>query len=321
MQFYILLTEKCNLNCPMCIRGKQDGQVIDLERLKSLSFTTNISQDVVILTGGEPTLHPDFKEIIAFFASKCRLVVITTNGTTGFDFGRVANFHNLHIQVSIDGDEDSHDSIRGQGNFRKTFSCIEHLNSINMSYSIASVASRKNMRSFDNLVPLFSTLNNMAYWKISYEMPFENENYTDMLSASEWNALVDHLISITPFKIKIQKIFPIELYEEHFEELMKYTGHRCHNCGGGTDKVYIYPDFTVYPCTCLKDFPTGNLLSESMQDILNSDKMKLFSEYRVLETSKCYKCKYKTLCNGGCIGMSYHYFGELGRGDMRCPLI
>lgn len=321
MQFYILLTEKCNLNCPMCIRGKQDGQEMDFERIKVLPFTDTISQDVVILTGGEPTFHPHFEEIVRFFASKCRLVVITTNGTTGYDFEKLSGIHNIHIQVSVDGDEKSHDAIRGQGNFRRSFTCVENLDSLSMKYSIATVASRKNMTSLDNLISSISKLNNMAYWKVSYEMPFETKDYNDMLSADEWNSLVNHLISITPFKLKIQKIFPIELYDAHFEELLETVGSRCHNCGGGTDKVYIYPDFNVYPCTCLTDFPVGNLLTESIQDILDSKMMKLFSDYQIIETSKCNNCKYKKLCNGGCIGMSYHYFGRLGMGDVRCPLI
>ena len=45
----------------------------------------------------------------------------------------------------------------------------------------------------------------------------------------------------------------------------------------------------------------------------------VFSEYALKEESECQKCEYKTFCNGGCVGMSYHYFGELGMGDKRCP--
>ena len=42
---------------------------------------------------------------------------------------------------------------------------------------------------------------------------------------------------------------------------------------------------------------------------------------KVLDDSDCSKCKYLKVCNGGCIGMSYHYFKKIGMGDYRCPLI
>ena len=63
----------------------------------------------------------------------------------------------------------------------------------------------------------------------------------------------------------------------------------------------------------------GDLSKEPLDRILDSDKNKVFSEYQLAEDSECQSCEYKKFCNGGCIGMSYHYFGKLGMGDIRCP--
>ena len=321
MQLYILLTEKCNLHCTMCIRGKQQGRTIDFNQLKLLSFVNRIQDDVIILTGGEPTLHPQFCDIVHYFSNKCKLVVVTTNGTTNYDYKKLEDIKNLHIQISIDGDIHEHDQIRGVGSYDKSFQCLKLLNSLMMKFSVATVANRYNISSLDQLVNRLSMLKCMAYWKVSYEMPFENKSYQQMLSAEEWNNLVDHLIQITPFRLKVKKIFPIELYEKNMSFLLKSTNNRCQNCGSGIDKIYIYPDFTVFPCTCLTDFPVGNLLTQPLDAILCGNEIKKFSNYQVDETSPCQICRYKPLCNGGCIGMSYHFFGKLGKGDIRCPLM
>lgn len=305
----------------MCIRGKQDGSILDFNTLKTLGFVNEISNDTIILTGGEPTLYSNLLEITEFFSTRAKNVVITTNGTIDINLSAYSHINNLQFQVSIDGDSFVHDNIRGAGTFQKSFTFIKALDKLDFKYSISTVAGRGNIDSFPNLIKDLSTLEKMLYWKVSYEMPFETKNYGSMLSASEWNSFVNQLISIVPFRLKIQKLFPLELYDKNYEKLCMTMEHRFFNCGGVRDKVYIYPDFTVYPCTCLTDFPLGNLKGQALSEILSSEKSKTFSNYKVDDLSICQKCKYKTFCNGGCIGMSYHYWGQLGKGDIRCPLV
>ena len=64
MQIYILLTDKCNLKCSMCIRGRQEGSNLDFDTLKESSWTEELRQHDIVLTGGEPTLNHRFIEII-----------------------------------------------------------------------------------------------------------------------------------------------------------------------------------------------------------------------------------------------------------------
>lgn len=83
--FYeIYLTNRCNLNCPWCctkesrtkdprdMRTKLVYQIIDK------AYRRNIG--VSFTGGGEPTLHPNFKEIITY-ARKCIGVGLVSNGT------------------------------------------------------------------------------------------------------------------------------------------------------------------------------------------------------------------------------------------------
>lgn len=320
MQIYLLLTENCNLNCSMCIRGKQNGLNLDFNVIKSFDWLKEMSMHDIVLTGGEPTLHPDFEQIVKFFCNYAKTVTVTSNGTTDYYLKSFFLKDNLSFQISLDGAKSVHDGIRGKGSFSKTFSTLRKLNDIGANYSVASVVSNKNIDMMLELEDTLQTLKNMKYWRLSYEMPFGSKNFNDMVSASRWNKFVDYMIDNVKLKMKIKKIFPFDLYDrkknERSEMVSKYD--RCFNCGSGKDKIYIFPDYNVYSCTCLTDFCLGNLKTESLMDIINGNKIKEFSQYKINTSSLCNTCEYKELCNGGCIGMSYHYYGQLGMGDIRC---
>ncbi|MEE1282956.1 MAG: radical SAM protein [Acutalibacteraceae bacterium] len=322
MQIYLLLTDNCNLNCKMCIRGRQSGTNIDVTDLKKMSGINDLTNHDIVVTGGEPTLHKDFKEIVALLLEKTRTVTITTNGTINEYLTDDFLHDNLFFQVSIDGDIERHNSIRGQGNYEKSLITIKKLDEMGAKYSVASVVSYKNKESMFILEKELRKLKNIRYWRISYEMPFGDAESDDFMSAEEWNVFVDKIIGEARLKLKIQKIFPFEVYERRWDELdLIYSKkQRCNNCGSGSEKIYIYPDWTVYSCTCLTDFSLGNLKEKTIEEILLSNEIKRFSEYEV-QNPICLQCRYLKYCNGGCIGMSYHYYGKLGMGDKRCPII
>ena len=320
MQIYLLLTEKCNLKCRMCIRGKQKGENISFSQLKNATWVNEIQTHDIVVSGGEPTLHPDFTEIVNFLCNHARSVTITSNGTQQNHLTTNVSRENLYFQISVDGDKVAHDDIRGEGTFSKCMSTVFELDRLGARYSIASVASRKNISSFKKLALELETLRNIRYWRISYEMPFGNAGFSNMMSADEWNAFVDEILETANLRVHIQKIFPFEIYDRRKEELDRIieNGEGCNNCGSGKSKIYIYPDFNVYPCTCLTDFPLGNLKTQSLEEILHNSNTRKFSEYEI-KNKICLECKYLKYCNGGCIGMSYHFFKSLGMGDVRCP--
>lgn len=320
MQIYLLLTEKCNLCCSMCIRGKQSGCEIDFERLEQTDLWREFGKHDIVLTGGEPSLHKEFISIVNSISASARSLTVTTNGTLSSYLKDINDISKVFFQISLDGTDSVHDKIRGKGAFSKTFSTIKKLDEMGASYCVASVVSKKNIDCMPEMAELLCGLNNMEYWRISYEMPFGSaEQYNvAMMTADEWNCFVDKMLNIVRFRLKIQKIFPFELFDKRMND---NCDNRIFNCGSCNGKIYIYPDLTVYPCTCLTDFPLGNLNEQGICEILSGEKARVFSRYSLVEDTPCNKCKYKHLCNGGCIGMSYHFFGGLGYGDARCPLL
>ena len=77
----------------------------------------------------------------------------------------------------------------------------------------------------------------------------------------------------------------------------------------------------VYGCTCLEDYPLGNLKCNTLREIIESELYLKLSECKLLEDSPCNSCRYVVLCNGGCPGMSKKFFGDIGMGDIRCDKV
>ena len=321
MQIYILLTENCNLNCAMCIRGRQQGIQMDIAKLQEVTEKNDLSCHDIVLTGGEPTLHEQFVDIVSLMCEKAKTVTVTSNGTNDLHIHDLQQFQNLYYQISLDGDAKAHNRIRGKNAYERTWNNLLQLDHAKARYFVASVVSNKNKTEIFNLIQKLGQLSQMRYWRISYEMPFGNAGFENMMSADEWNTFVAELLHRANFKVKIQKIFPFDLYDQRREELDQFPADRFRsiNCGSGKNKIYVYPDFKVYPCTCLTDFCVGELDNQTLFEILADDPIKQFTEYKLLEDAACIDCEYRKYCNGGCIGMSYHFFGKLGMGDKRCP--
>ena len=219
-------------------------------------------------------------------------VIVTTNGTTDYYVKNDFIKDNLFFQLSIDGDRNKHNEIRGKGTFEKTFKTAKKLNDICAKFSIASTVSRKNFENMPLLAKELEKLENLRYWRLSYEMPFGSANFKDMLSSNEWNNFVDKILDIAKLRVRIKKIFPFELYDKKKEDIDKLilNNRHCFNCGSGKDKVYIYPDFNVYPCTCLTDFCIGNLKEKTLDQILSCEAITLFTEYKTCNNSICNNC-------------------------------
>lgn len=83
----IILTYKCNLKCSYCFANEfvnKSNEEITIDNFKlALEFIKKDGSKKLGLIGGEPTLHPDFKEILNILKKDKSIenVVIYTNGT------------------------------------------------------------------------------------------------------------------------------------------------------------------------------------------------------------------------------------------------
>lgn len=88
----LLITEYCNAHCSYCLNAnyRKDSAIMDKRKLfYLLEFLSEHGCNIVRLMGGEPTLHPDFREITQRCQDLFAKVVILSNALSGV----VKDFH------------------------------------------------------------------------------------------------------------------------------------------------------------------------------------------------------------------------------------
>jgi MoaA/NifB/PqqE/SkfB family radical SAM enzyme len=83
----LAISAVCNLNCPYCftrdhLEGTVDGSgFVEIESFRAwLDFLDRSQIDQVRLLGGEPTLHPQFSELIALCRACDKSIMVFSNG-------------------------------------------------------------------------------------------------------------------------------------------------------------------------------------------------------------------------------------------------
>src|SRR2546430_12524572 len=82
----IEITEHCNLTCPVCFAESSPARIsftplAKIEKMLDALVASEGEPDLVQISGGEPTLHPDFFAILdAARARPIRHVMVNTNG-------------------------------------------------------------------------------------------------------------------------------------------------------------------------------------------------------------------------------------------------
>src|SRR5512143_1333173 len=125
------LTEACNLRCRHCYQGERATGEMSLPEIKAVigevsdmiddwsgAYDLAFSRSMNI-TGGEPFLWPDLFEVLGLVSGRGFDVYLLTNGTlvNRERALRLAELGVKGVQVSIEGPEEVHDSIRGTGSF------------------------------------------------------------------------------------------------------------------------------------------------------------------------------------------------------------
>jgi uncharacterized radical SAM superfamily Fe-S cluster-containing enzyme len=92
----IPVTSACNLDCPICYTVNKNDDPLTMSREHFGRILARLAADheeldIVNITGGEPTLHPELPELVAMArAAGIRRVTISTNGLKLLDEGLVA---------------------------------------------------------------------------------------------------------------------------------------------------------------------------------------------------------------------------------------
>lgn len=96
-RIYIELSNYCNLNCVFCTPSTKNNRMLTLDEFKRILAEVSLyTKEVCLHILGEPTIHPNFLEIVKLINEKGLKVMLSTNGIT------IPKLENALYDVKID---------------------------------------------------------------------------------------------------------------------------------------------------------------------------------------------------------------------------
>lgn len=142
------ITDRCNLTCPTCYAESSPhyGRHRTLEEVKKMLDVVVRNEkepDVVQVSGGEPTIHPNFFEILDYAKTlPIKHLMINTNGiqiANDYEFAKKLKSYspNFEIYLQFDSFEDTTlMTLRGARLSKIRAQAIAHLNKLNLSTTL-----------------------------------------------------------------------------------------------------------------------------------------------------------------------------------------
>ncbi|VAX23702.1 hypothetical protein MNBD_NITROSPINAE02-1761 [hydrothermal vent metagenome] len=272
----IEITNRCNLECPMCAREEMTRPTGDmsLELLKKIIDEIEPFAEMVYLHGdGEPCLHKNIYEALAYVKKKGLKVGISTNATTLNENNAKMLIDSKidYLIVALDGlSKETYEKIRVKGNFEKVVENVK------------------------NFLELKQKMRSKIFTAIQFIEMDENKHESKEF-VEFWKAYNPNVIRIKPLVNLINRSKVAQFKMPCFY-LWRQT--------------MIDWDGTVFPC-CVdtnSDYSFGNIANESLAEIWNSKSIQNMREMHIQsrqnEIDMCNTCDMPQLNNLAILGAS-----------------
>lgn len=297
---YFEVTNKCNYYCMHCYARMSNAGTKDLDIDTYRKYIANLGNDLnfdVRLTGGEPFLNPNIRDLIDITFENIKPYTvhsIVTNGSFEYEKALYALEKGFELQISIYGMKEETFKKFARANVlyhKKTFTNLERLSKT----------------SFTNQVVLLLSINSLTYDEI--------EEYVNFAKKYGFKAMLNRPASIgraidnwETLKLSPKQHINFNRYNKLLVKgYNRYCYHACRLTWS-----YVDINANVKPCAFIRNkISFGNLLDDSLYEIRNSDSFCQFRDFNASSFDKCNECEFKYACTGGCCGETLEYTGEI----------
>jgi len=294
-QVQIEITNRCNMDCPMCPREVLD---IELEHMSWDKFVIVVDklmerQNITLTGWGEPFLHPRIFDMINFCKQRGHRVMITSNGLFSKEgiVEKIVGSRIDELTFSIDGVEDN--SVPDGHTSNKVYDDIERVAKLRESakpairlqatlhggceqdlYDVIRYGARIGCEAVN-----VGRIDRKYAPNLKRPGPLEEERifYEADRIAHECGIRLDWLqYSVGTGIIR----FVYRFLRRKLHRSGKY-------CLKTFDYAYVSREGNVTPCCLLPDVKMGNLLNEDLQDVWQGEE---FNHFRENYRATCGSC-------------------------------
>ncbi len=314
------LTYACNLSCVHCLSssGRRDPRELSTEECFAIIDELERMQVFYVnIGGGEPTVRPDFWEIVDYATSHSVGVKFSTNGVklTPEAAVRLAANDYVDVQISLDGaTAEVNDYIRGPRSYDTAMRAMGNLRDAGMkNFKLSVVCTRTNIPQLDEFKRIADEYG--AQLRLTRLRPSgRGADVWDELhpTKEQQRELYDWLVAHGEDVLTGDSFFHLSAYGDSLPGL--------NLCGAGRVVCLIDPVGDVYACPFAihDEFLAGNVREPGgFQDVWQ--KSALFQRLREPQSGgACSSCQFFDTCKGGCMAAKFFTGLPLDGPDPEC---
>lgn len=341
-------TRTCNLKCRHCYMSsdakKYQNELTTAEAKQFIDDLADFNVPVLLFSGGEPLIRPDFFELVDYAAKKGVRPTLSTNGTliTPEVARKIKDIGVGYVGISLDGLREVNDKFRGKaGAFEAAMNGIKNCVAVDQRVGLRFTINHHNIQELENIFDFIEeeNINRVCFYHLVYSGR-GNQMMDEDVTAEESRRAMDIIIRRTrDFEERGLKkeILTVDNHcdgvymylkalqegkDELAQQIKKYIamngGNRSGMAFAEVDPLgYVHPDqFTQH-------HTFGNVRERKFGDIWQDTTNPIMAglkDRKPLLKGRCSKCKFLDNCNGNFRTRAEARTGDFWESDPSCYL-
>lgn len=341
-------TRTCNLKCRHCYMSsdakKYQNELTTAEAKQFIDDLADFNVPVLLFSGGEPLIRPDFFELADYAAKKGVRPTLSTNGTliTPEVARKIKDIGVGYVGISLDGLREVNDKFRGKaGAFEAAMNGIKNCVAVDQRVGLRFTINHHNIQELENIFDFIEeeNINRVCFYHLVYSGR-GNQMMDEDVAAEESRRAMDIIIRRTrDFEERGLKkeILTVDNHcdgvymylkalqegkDELAQQIKKYIamngGNRSGMAFAEVDPLgYVHPDqFTQH-------HTFGNVRERKFGDIWQDTTNPIMAglkDRKPLLKGRCSKCKFLDNCNGNFRTRAEARTGDFWESDPSCYL-
>lgn len=339
-------TKSCNLKCRHCYMDsdnrKYPNELSTLEAKNFIDDLASFNVPVLLFSGGEPLLRPDFFDLASYAVKKNIRPTLSTNGTLiSLDIAKkIKDIGIGYVGISLDGLNSVNDNFRGvNGAFQLAMNAIDNCVKVGQRVGLRFTINKHNLYDLDNIFDFIEEkhINRVCFYHLVYS---GRGNIIDEVSPEDSRRAMDIIIkrSIDFENRGLDK--EILTVDNHCDGVYLYL--KALNSGdietanqikkflsinGGNRSGIAFADVDpfgfVHPDQFSQHITFGNVKDRKFADIWSDTSnviMKGLKNRKPLLKGRCANCKFLDFCNGNFRTRAEAVTGDFWQSDPACYL-
>jgi len=341
------MTKTCNLKCAHCYMESDAqtyaGEMTTREAKRFIDDLADFKSPVILFSGGEPLIRPDFFELAEYAISKGLRATLSTNGTliSPEIAGKIKDIGISYVGISLDGLQEVNDNFRGKkGAFRAAMEGIQNCVDVGQRVGLRFTINHHNLQELDNIFDFIEAerIDRVCFYHLVYSGR-GSQMITDDVTPEESRRAMDTIIRRTrDFEerglkkeiltvdnhcdgvyLYLQALKEDPVKAERIKNLISLNGgNRSGIAFGEVDPMgYVHPDQFTQHITFgnVRERKFGDIWTDLSQPILAGLK-----DRKGLLKGRCSTCQYLDICNGNFRTRAEAVTGDFWESDPACYL-